>query len=92
VHGISVHDIDAAPVINQDPTEFDIDVGPDECRIKYQSITPGFGMTLGWSFMLQLISCSDQYMNLGTVGMTAFTSIARRRWLCLSVDSVTKTT
>ena len=38
----------------------------------------GLGMTLGWSSRLQLISCSDQFMNLGTAGMTAFTSIARQ--------------
>ena len=34
-HGIPVHDVDAAPVINEDPGKPDIDAGPDECRIQH---------------------------------------------------------
>jgi hypothetical protein len=32
-HSISVQDVDAAPIIDQDPGELDIDVGLDECQI-----------------------------------------------------------
>ena len=32
-HGITVHDVDAAPVVNENPGKPDIDAGPDECRI-----------------------------------------------------------
>src|SRR5664279_2287653 len=37
-HGIPVQDVDAAPIINEDPGEFDIDVGPNQYWIYNQTI------------------------------------------------------
>ena len=34
-HGVSVHDVDAAPVVHENPGKSDIDAGPDECRIQH---------------------------------------------------------
>ena len=91
-HGIMVHDVDVAAVIDQDSAELDGNARPDKDRIKDQSITPGLGMIFGWSAMLHVIDCSEQYMYFGTAGMTALTSIWRRVRLFLSFGSVTNTT
>ena len=32
-HSVPIHDIDTAPIVNENPGEPDIDVGSEECRI-----------------------------------------------------------
>ena len=33
MHSVPVHDVDAAPIINENPGEPGVDGGSDECRI-----------------------------------------------------------
>ena len=52
--------------------------GPYNVGSTTRAYPPGFGMTLGWSFLLQSCGCSEPYMYLCTAGITAFTSLCRR--------------
>ena len=38
-HGVSVHDIDSTPIVNENPGEPDIEGGPKECWIHQQCIS-----------------------------------------------------
>src|SRR4051812_10583470 len=65
--------------------------GPINVGSSTSAYVPGLGMILGCSLMLQVISWSDQCMYLGTVSITALTSICLLCTLCLSVSFVVNT-
>src|SRR4051812_11411859 len=57
--------------------KFTLISGPMNVRSRTRAYPPRVGMILGRSFILQVISCSDQCMYLGIAGIVAFTSIIR---------------
>jgi hypothetical protein len=58
---------------------------------KTSAYSPGLGINDGWSSLPQVMAASDQCMNWGSAGMTAFTSPLYQRSFLLSFPGVVKT-